>query len=133
MVPVTKPIFPTLPSAVNFNNNLFNRMTTTEPVTTQMATTPEPNECLTGTHRCNMNAECTDASPGYTCACKAGYNGDGFICEDLDECAQPGRCSPDSVCTNAPGSYVCTCKDGFTGTSGSCMDENECLTGRHGV
>jgi hypothetical protein len=38
------------------------------------------NECAAGTHGCHAEATCTDAQPGFTCACNRGYLGDGVSC-----------------------------------------------------
>lgn len=39
-----------------------------------------PNECLDGTHDCDINAICTDTMSGFTCTCRTGYIGDGRVC-----------------------------------------------------
>ena len=39
------------------------------------------DECTTGKHNCDANADCTDTEGSFTCQCKAGYNGDGVTCE----------------------------------------------------
>ena len=38
------------------------------------------DECGLNTHDCDENAVCKYNDGGYTCECKPGYNGDGFIC-----------------------------------------------------
>ena len=116
---------------VNFNNNLWQQQQRTSTTQPPPQTTQDADECAMRTHRCDQHALCQNQSPGYSCVCQAGFEGDGYICEDVNECARVGVCAPDSVCTNAPGSYICTCKAGYTGTSGSCVNENECLTGTH--
>ena len=38
------------------------------------------NECTTGQHQCDVNADCTNTIGSYTCQCKFGYFGNGTIC-----------------------------------------------------
>ena len=33
------------------------------------------NECDMGTHKCDVNAGCTNNDGSYTCACNIGYSG----------------------------------------------------------
>jgi len=40
------------------------------------------NECALGTHKCDVNAVCSDLEKLYECACSEGYVGDGFFCEE---------------------------------------------------
>ncbi len=44
----------------------------------------------------------------------AGYTGDGFLCEDRDECSDGSHnCDVNAACTNTPlGSFTCTCNRG---------------------
>ena len=40
------------------------------------------NECANQTSSgCHENADCIDAAGNYTCSCRNGYQGNGFICE----------------------------------------------------
>ncbi|CAG5088655.1 Oidioi.mRNA.OKI2018_I69.PAR.g11917.t1.cds [Oikopleura dioica] len=48
------------------------------------------DECADNTHTCDANAACTDTQEAYTCTCNAGYDGPGFICYQVDECAEKG-------------------------------------------
>ena len=38
------------------------------------------DECKTGTHKCNRNANCANTFGSHTCTCKPGFAGDGTQC-----------------------------------------------------
>ena len=38
------------------------------------------DECTTSAHTCDDNAFCTNTETSYTCACAAGYDGNGVTC-----------------------------------------------------
>ncbi|XP_072047045.1 uncharacterized protein [Amphiura filiformis] len=38
------------------------------------------NECTSSTDNCDANAACTNTTGSFTCACNAGYSGDGITC-----------------------------------------------------
>jgi hypothetical protein len=77
---------------------------------------------------CGQNALCQSSGEGAECVCKTGYQGDGYECTDLDECADSSLndCDDDAECTNEEGSYSCRCRDGFEGDGLSCEDIDEC-------
>ncbi len=74
---------------------------------------------------CDANAVCTTRGEAIVCVCKAGYNGDGLTCGDIDEC-QDNVCSPLATCENGDGAYTCTCNAGYAGDGVTCSDVNEC-------
>ena len=41
------------------------------------------NECLSNNGGCNVNALCANTEGSFSCTCKTGYSGNGFICEGI--------------------------------------------------
>ena len=65
-------------------------------------------QCATGTHNCDTNASCTDTLESFQCSCNAGYEGDGVICTDTDECtANTDNCTENEFCVNNQGGFSC--------------------------
>lgn len=40
-------------------------------------------DCANSAHKCDSNADCTDTDKGYSCACRAGYSGNGKTCSRI--------------------------------------------------
>lgn len=80
--------------------------------------------------KCASNfSSCSNTIGSYTCTCENGYEGDGFICNDINECnLNSTKCPLNSKCINYDGGYECTCLDGFklNSTTQLCEDINEC-------
>ncbi|XP_027594370.1 complement component C1q receptor [Pipra filicauda] len=84
------------------------------------------DECLSGP----CQHQCHNTPGGFACLCPPGYRPagpGGRLCQDLDECAQPGVCP--QLCINVPGSFHCACRPGYQRQPGgdSCLDVDECL------
>ncbi|MDH5672520.1 MAG: hypothetical protein OEZ06_10250 [Myxococcales bacterium] len=86
------------------------------------------DECADGTSGCSADADCQNTVGGCGCSCKAGFVGDGFECEDIDECAS-APCAPQAVCTNLSGGFACECNGGYVGDGSKCVDVDECALG----
>ena len=80
---------------------------------------PDINECSTGSAECDENAECYDTAGSYDCTCFSGYIGDGYTCQDIDECLTH-PCDENATCTNNNGSFSCQCNTGFSGNGTLC-------------
>ncbi|KAL9974450.1 hypothetical protein ACROYT_G011482 [Oculina patagonica] len=83
------------------------------------------DECITGNHECDVNANCTNTVGGHNCTCKEGFHGNGSSCSDIDECSNGShKCDVNANCTNTVGGHKCTCKERFYGNGHSCSDNN---------
>ena len=41
------------------------------------------DECVMGSHVCDVNANCTNTVGSHKCTCKEGYTGDGRSCSGI--------------------------------------------------
>ncbi|WP_437660827.1 FG-GAP-like repeat-containing protein [Sorangium sp. So ce1182] len=99
-------------------------------LTCQSGTCTDVDECALGTDNCDANAACTNTTGSFSCACNAGYSGDGVTCTDVDECALGAdNCGANAACTNTPGSFTCACDPGYSGDGVTCTDIDECALG----
>ena len=83
---------------------------------------------LYDSNECHPDSDCINTIGGYNCTCLDGYRGDGFDCDDIDECAEETDECHDlgATCINLNGSYTCECDYGFFGNGFNCSDSNEC-------
>ena len=84
-------------------------------------------DALWMSEECDMNAQCSNLNGTYNCTCDPGYEGDGFNCTNIDECAEEiDECSEFADCTDTDGSYNCTCWLGYDGDGFNCTEVDEC-------
>ncbi|CAG5946420.1 unnamed protein product [Menidia menidia] len=84
------------------------------------------DHCRRGSHDCDVpeRAQCSyRGGSAYQCSCLPGYEGDGRMCNDVDECQQD-RCHRDALCHNTQGSFSCRCREGFRGDGFQCNPES---------
>ncbi|ESN99892.1 hypothetical protein HELRODRAFT_128131, partial [Helobdella robusta] len=65
---------------------------------------------------CYANVQCTmNDTLGPVCGpCPNGLKGDGYVCNDIDECKDYQPCDPLTKCTNHHGGFTCSdCPSGF--------------------
>ncbi|XP_071032922.1 nidogen-1-like [Oncorhynchus clarkii lewisi] len=99
------------------------------------------DHCQRGTNNCDIpeRARCSyTGASAYICSCLSGFVGDGYTCQDIDECEQ-GRCHRDAVCYNSQGSFTCQCRPGFHGDGFQCTpgspehDKTQCERDRESI
>ncbi|KAL0983660.1 hypothetical protein UPYG_G00130910 [Umbra pygmaea] len=83
------------------------------------------DHCASGSHDCDISerAQCSySGGSSYRCSCLPGFQGDGRVCQDVDEC-RSASCHQDAVCVNTEGSFTCRCQPGYYGDGFSCSSE----------
>ncbi|KAM9330278.1 uromodulin-like [Gastrophryne carolinensis] len=79
--------------------------------------------------KCHVHATCEEFGGYGECTCKEGFAGNGFTCDDIDECRDyyNNNCAFLGSCVNALGSYSCNCSVGAKyDEQFGCVDINEC-------
>jgi len=72
--------------------------------------------------QCDDAATCVQVEDNFSCVCNQGYDGDGFACQDVDECRSEAdnNCSQNATCTNTEGGFTCECIPGYEGDGVRC-------------
>jgi len=115
------------------------------------------NECETIAEACQGEMKCFNHYGGYLCLprsasvitatesprqtvanlpvesneafnpCPVGYEAQGELCIDVDECELDLHdCQPSQQCVNTVGTYSCQCPDGYSKIGIECVDIDEC-------
>ena len=69
------------------------------------------DECLNSP--CDTNGICENSLGTFTCKCADGYDGDGYTCNDINECDKSDTCDVRATCVNHDGTFSCQCDSGF--------------------
>ncbi|XP_063314421.1 pro-epidermal growth factor isoform X2 [Pelobates fuscus] len=75
---------------------------------------------------CDINAHCVLSEVKPKCQCLEGFDGNGQLCDDINECAlHIASCDQHHAeCINTEGGYICKCKDGFIGNGLKCIESS---------
>ncbi|KAK3852669.1 hypothetical protein Pcinc_040754 [Petrolisthes cinctipes] len=82
-------------------------------------------------NNCHHNAQCIydSYSQTHSCQCNAGYDGDGFYCNELDvSCDKVDICHIHAQCVfdDRTLKHVCVCSAGYQGDGLVCLPQDEC-------
>ena len=106
-------------------------------ISSKKKTKKDKNECVLRTHTCSVDGYCVNTDGSYGCECKDGFDGDGFICKNIDECNAPKedgiKCDTNANCTDLTPGFHCECITGYDGSGfqGECRDLDECHLNTH--
>ncbi|XP_024431584.2 cubilin [Desmodus rotundus] len=101
------------------------------------ACTLDRDECSLWPAPCSALVQCFNTPGSFYCgACPTGWQGNGYVCQDIDECAvNNGGCSvaPAVECVNTPGSHHCqACPPGYQGDGRVCTLVDLCSVNNGG-
>lgn len=90
------------------------------------------NECQSGQHDCDYNAQCLNSIGSYSCQCNAGFEGNGFICDNAKSCENV-TCDENAECVQENGIAECKCIKGFSGNGKYCtvIPDHSCHNGNN--
>jgi hypothetical protein len=131
---------PKYSKCVNLPGTYFCNCTTGfMPKSALMPTCIDIDECSTDMHNCADNELCQNTFGSFECVkeCSKGYQLNGTVCDDIDECLEFNQCDKRATCENTNGGYKCICDEGFTGDGHACSpitdcSKNENICHRHG-
>jgi hypothetical protein len=107
-----------------------------------LQSTIQTNECDESENACwthddpsiaeTLSSTCVDTFRGHICVCPQGYMGDGYTCEEMNECSL-GLHECDHKCVNTQGGYTCECYEGFAKMGETkCILSNQCAVNNGG-
>ncbi|CAD5119519.1 DgyrCDS8121 [Dimorphilus gyrociliatus] len=86
----------------------------------------DEDECSNGRHQCSEHAICENTPTFYTCKCKEGFRGNGWLCYPIADPCGDKNCGDNALCVNNNGKSECICQVGYVGDGEKCVDVNEC-------
>ncbi|EKX44299.1 hypothetical protein GUITHDRAFT_72381 [Guillardia theta CCMP2712] len=87
------------------------------------------DECTSMAPPCVLYADCHNTVGAYYCTCKPGWEFEGSLCVDVNECQRlTAFCDYGvSTCENMFGSFNCPCVAGYEKSGEACVNTNGCL------
>ncbi|XP_051953965.1 thrombomodulin-like [Xyrauchen texanus] len=71
------------------------------------------NDCIDESLCQGQNEECVNTIGSFECRCKLGFEREGLLCIDVDECFMSGSVKCDHECVKDEGGFHCECHEGY--------------------